>query len=70
MPDGDREHHARHEEKEEHQPESDPGAARALAMLDPCLAACPMQAHRVADRLVVDDRDVLGSHLTHLSCHA
>jgi len=53
MPDGDREHHARHEEQDEHEPEPDPGAARALAMLDPRLSACPVQAHRVADGLVV-----------------
>ena len=55
---------ARDEKEEQNEPEANPGAPRALAVLDPRLAAGTMQAHRLPDALVIDDGNVLRFQLT------
>ena len=54
-PDRNGQQHARHEEDEKHEPESDSGAPRPLPMCDPGLSACSLQPNGVSDGLVVDD---------------
>ena len=64
VPDRDGEHHAGDEEGDEHDPEPNPGALRALAVRDPRLAACAVQTDGLLDALVVDDGHVLRFQLT------
>ena len=59
MPDRDGQQHARNEKDEEHKPEADAGAPRALPMRCAGLPAGSLQAHGVSDGLMVDDGDVI-----------
>ena len=70
VPDRDGEHHAGNEEKDEHDPEPDAGALRALAVRNARLAASAVQTHGLLDRLVVDDGHVLRFQLTQRLGHA
>lgn len=68
-PDRDGQQHARHEEDEKHEPESDSGAPRPLPMCDPGLSACSLQPNGVSDGLVVDDGYVVRRRFTCLMGH-
>ena len=69
VPDGDGQRHARDEKDQEREPEPDPGPPRSLPMLRPGLPASAMQAYGIPNSFMVDDGDVVRSHLTHLLCH-
>lgn len=69
MPDRDGQDRTRHEEDEKHDPEPDSRPPRPLPMLDPGLPPGPMQAHGVADGLVVDHGYVVRPELRHSLCH-
>ena len=70
VPDRDGEHHACDEEDDEHDPEPNPGALRALAVRDARLPASAVQTHGLLDLLVVDDGHVLRFQLTQRLRHA
>ena len=63
-PDGHRQSDARDEEDRQYEPKPDAGAPGALAALGPGLAARSLEPDGIPDRLVIDDRDVVGARLT------